>query len=131
MAEPQLCLNSVLEREEAELVEPASLVRDEATVSYVREGRAVPKRECGSQAIRRKPGSATGESVAPIAAELFEPRSVDRLSRDIEHVTGRPRKKRVFAERRAQPRDVNPEGAFRARRRLALPELVDQPVARD
>ena len=130
-AERQLRIDSLLEGDEPKLVQPASLVRDDATVANVRERRAAPQRECGSQAIRREPGSAARECVAPFAVEPFEPPRVDHLSLDVEHVAGRPCEERVLTERRAQPRDVDPERAFRAPRRPALPELVDQPVARD
>ncbi len=130
-AERQLRIDSLLEGDEAKLVQPASLVRDDATIANVRERRALPQRECSSKSIRRKPGSAARECIASFAVEPLEPPRVDQLILDIEHVAGRPREKRVLTERGAQPRDVDAERAFRAPRRLVLPELVDQPVARD
>ena len=79
-AERQLRLDSLLERDEPELVQPTSLVRDDAAVANVRERRAAPQRECGSQAVRREPGSAARQCVAPFAVEPFEPPRVDRRS---------------------------------------------------
>ena len=130
-AERQVRIDSLLEGDEPKLVQPPSLVGDHATVANVRERRALPECERGSQAIRREPGRAPRACVAPFAVEPFEPPRVDLLGLDVEHVARRPCEHRVLTERRAQPRNVDPEGAFRAARGLALPELVDQPVARD
>ena len=130
-AEREIRIDSRLEGDEPKLVQPTSLLLDDATVANVRERRAVPQRERGFQAIRREPGSAARQCVASFAVEPFEPRPVDQLSLDVEHVAGGPCDERALPERRTQPRHVDPERAFRARRGPALPELVDQPVARD
>ena len=87
-AERQLRIDSLLEGDEPKLVQPASLVRDDATVANVRERRAAPQRECGSQAIRREPGSAPRQCVASFAVEPFEPPRVEELGPDVEHVAG-------------------------------------------
>lgn len=67
-AERQLRIVSLLKGNEAKLVQATSLVRDYAAVTNVRECRTVPQRESGSETIRREPGSAARECVAPFAS---------------------------------------------------------------
>jgi hypothetical protein len=130
-AERQLGIDPFFEGDEAKIVQPTGLVLDDASATGVCEGRAVPQGKGGSQAIRREPGSLARECVASVEVQPFESRRVDQLRVDVEHVARRPRYKRVFTEHRAKPGDVDPERPFRAPRRLAVPQFVDQSVARD
>jgi hypothetical protein len=98
------------------------------------EHRAAPERERVAQQRRRRHDVSLGRPPARIGNQLLEPRRVQSLRLDAQHVTGRVGRDRVGAaacERLAELRDMHVQRLVRRRRRRLPPERVDQPVARD
>src|SRR5215212_10391225 len=79
----------------------------------------------------------TGVGIAPLerrtcgCPQPFEPPQVDLVGLDLEHVSRSARRDDPWAQRLAQSRDVPLQRRRGRRRWLPVPELVDQPVARD
>jgi len=76
-------------------------------------------------------GVAALERGACLVSQPFEAPQVDLLGFDLEDVSRSSRGDDPRPERLAQARDMAVQGGRRRRRRLPIPELVDQPIARD
>lgn len=68
---------------------------------------------------------------APLGREALETVEVELAHVDSQRVPGRPALDALLPERLPQLRDENLEALVCSRRRLLLPDRLDQPVARD
>ena len=128
-----------LERDEVQLLEPLALglrprlVRDVGERLTPPEGEGVGEEDAGVVEPAELPGLDRGGDVA------LEPGGIDLLGRDVEDVAGRAgdedgRRRAggaVRLEDPAQVRDVGLQRRGGRGRRLAVPELVDEPVDGD
>jgi hypothetical protein len=96
-------------------------------VFEVGERRAAPQLQCLLQLL----GGACGVETARLGDELLEPLEIDAARLDAGEVAGRLRDDRVAAEGLPELGDVNLERRRGGVRWRSVPELVDQPVARD
>ena len=117
----------ILERVEAELLEPADLRLRPRLEGEVDECRPSPQRESLSQPVARD------RRLRPsrLDEEPLEPVRVEAVALDVELVTGRGRHDRAVAERLAKLGDIRLQHLGRRCRRLTRPEIRDQPVDRD
>ena len=127
VTECELRLDPLLQRFEAQLVEPGDVEPGPGLVGEPLERRPAPQRERLGQRLCRR--------LRPLAArpgdEPLEPVEVDRLRRRPELVPGTDRRDRVPTERRAELRHVCLQDLRGRPRRPSSPELVDQLVARE
>jgi hypothetical protein len=97
----------------------------------VRERRSTPERERGPQDLGCTPGITGGEELATLAEEALETAEVDLLALERDPVPVSMRLQSPVAERFAELRNVDVDAVESARRRLVLPEGVDEAVRRD
>ena len=124
LTELEICVDPLLDRVQAQLLEPADLVLRERLEREIGERRAPPQASaCRSIAAR----SAASADRAAATRRSNRPRS--RLSASIcEHVARRSRHEHVGPEQLAELRDEILERRRRGLRRLLTPELVDEAV---
>ena len=108
---------ALLEAAEPQLLQPADLGLREALAGELRERRATPQRQ-------RLVELALG-------LERLEAVEVELAGLDAQQVAGRPRLDPLAAEELAQVGDVDLQRLVDGRRRVLLPQRVDQPVSRD
>ena len=135
-AQREVGLDPVLDRRQAELLEPADLDVCERVVREIREGRAAPQRERRTQ-LRRGPGGVAARHRLPrLAQEPLETRGVELVGIDPELVAARPGEqdghvRRVSRlEQTAELRDAVPDHLRCGRRRVPAPEAGDDALER-
>ena len=129
-AEGEVRLQALFETAEPKLVQAPRFQREGAAVGHVAERGPAPERERRAQASRGEPGRPALERVASFAEEALEPPDVELIRLDLQSVPGRPSRERLGAECRTKAGDVDPQRRLGTRRRGAVPEPVDEPVAR-
>jgi len=125
--ERKVRVDALLERREPQLLEPAPLRLHERLVRQIRERVAAPEVERLLQQLGPLGGGAAGG----LRDECLEPREVELVGSDPEHVAGRMRDEDVRPERLSQRRDEvlqRPEGLGG---RLLPPERLDDAVGRE
>ena len=130
-SEGELGISEILERAEAELLQPCGLVRGELGVDDVHESRSPPKIHGLGQEPRGQLGVFGEEGSATFSGEPFEAPAVDCLFRHIQLVARRGGGEHSAAidahlEQVAERGDVHLEGVLRPRGRALAPERVDQ-----
>src|SRR5262249_14388759 len=130
-SEGQVGFEALLEHRELQLLEASDLSLRKRLVCDVREGRPPPEggrrpEEFGS--LRR---TTLRERLARLRQQPLAPRRVQFLRCEDKRVTGRPADQTRCSKRRAQARDVRPHRYLGRRRWLAVPQVFDQPIARD
>ncbi len=132
-------VDPVLERLEPQLFQPTRLRVPRSRLVDAGERLSAPKTESRTQDRGGPAGLPGGKCVSPLEREPFEPRRIDRLRVDPQHVAGgagdehRARCARHPVGLEHLP-ELRHEPVQRGRRRIRWslsPELVDQPVARD
>ena len=114
------------------LLEPRQRIAGKRLADKVGERLAPPELECGAQDTRRLLGAAFVEEPPAFRAEALEPREVELLRVDREHVSRRPRLEDLMRlEQLPEPGNVLLERGRSVLGRMAAPELLDQPIARD
>ena len=125
-AELEVGVDPLLDRRGLLLLELRALRTGDRVVE-VGERRAAPQAQCFPQLL----GGAFGAETARVGDELLEPLEIEAAGLDADEVAGLLRDDRVAAEGLPELRDVNLERRRGSVRRRSVPELVDQPVARD
>ena len=126
----QLGFDPVLQRRNAQLLEPRDRGVGELRVREVGERAAVPELERLAEPRDRLCGIAGCERVATGGGQLLEPLRVHALQLDDELVAARPRDERPLRQLAAKRRDGVPDHPRRGRRRGRAPEIVDQGLDR-
>ncbi len=131
-AQGQIGLDPLLERVQAQLLEPGDLALDELLVAEVGERRAAPQPQRVAQARGRELGVAVGERAPPVGEQALEPERVQLVRLQTQHVAGRARREQlaVAVQRLAQLRHPDADGRLAAQRLVGAPELVEQPLLR-
>jgi hypothetical protein len=132
-SERKLGVDSLLDRAQAEFLEPLDLTPRERVVGEVRERRAAPERKRRVELRHRGLSLSAGESAPTVLEEPLEPLGVELRRLDLEEiaVAARFEQPRVAVERFAQPGDVSAQRLGGGRWRRVPPELVDQRVGGD
>ena len=130
-AERQQHLEALLGRDEAELVPANGRRTGPLLVGDVCQARPTPLTEGRVEEIQR--GDRIGRDERGRRRDtVLEATDVERVGRDVEHVTGAVAADEVGrAEGTTQERDVALQRVGGGRRGLATPDVVDQPVDRD
>ena len=131
MAERQVGLGAVLERDQAQLLQPSCLVLRKGLVGEVRQRRPAPQGERGGQRLVRTSGVAVVERLTSLVRESPEPVGVQGAAVELQCVTPTARDEHAVAERLAQARDVYLDRLGRPVRRPLAPQLVHDPVNGD
>ena len=123
----ELRLGALLDERELELLEPRDLLPSERLVAELRQRLASPQRERLIEQLGapRRLARPRGVDEAPDAGEI------ELLGVEPHEVAGRARLDHVRAERLPQLRDEVLQRRRRGRRRVALPQRLDEPVERD
>jgi hypothetical protein len=129
-AQGEVGLDSLLERAEAELLQPRCLGLSERLIGELVQRWAAPENQGVAQDPCSVLGPADGERLLAVRDQRFEAARVDRVRLDAEQVAGRAGDDQAVAERAAELRDGVLEHLRRGRRRPLAPEPVDQPIAR-
>ncbi len=124
--ERQLRLEALLPAGEPQLVEAARLERDEGLAREVGEGVSPPEGERPAVQRLGDPDVAVACGPPRIGEERLEARGVELAVLDPQNVAGRPRHEAVLRQCATQLRDVDAEHAVGGRRRLAVPQELDQ-----
>jgi hypothetical protein len=119
-------VDSLLDRRCSSFLELGALRSCEGVVE-IGENRAAPERERLPQRRRR----GLGILPARLLDQRLEAFAVERAGLDHDGVAGGPGDDRVPTERLAELRHVNLERRRRRVGRRPVPELVDEPIARD
>ena len=127
IAEREVSVDALLERDDAKLFEPARLGFGIRLVRDLGVRRPAPQRE----RVVQEPGAVRGLAIACVAQRRLEPGRVDLPRVGAQHVTGRARDQHVLAEQPAQLGNRVVERRARRARRLVAPELVDDAIGRD
>ena len=127
VSELDLGLEPVLERRQPQLVEAGDLALEERLEGEVGERRPAPERQ-GVRERRRALGRRQRRSVTDEALEALR---VDCPGVDAKHVSRRAGLDRLPTERPPEAVDGVLHDGYRGRRRLAVPEVVEQRVHRD
>ena len=136
-SEPQQRLGPVLDRREAQLLQPPDLLLREVLERELCEGRTAPERERrveGEQGLR---GRSVLERTSPVAGELLEARGVERDVVVEQRIARRPRDQEVGAspgpslEQPAKVRDVSLHGLCRGVGGTRAPQGLDDQVGGD
>ena len=124
--EREIRVDAILERGQANLLEPSDLALRPRFVGELDEWRAAPEPECLAQPLGR------GRRVCPprLGHQALEPVQIDAIRLDAELVSAGAGDDHVTAERLAELGDVRLQDLRRGGRRTARPEILDQPVAR-
>ena len=136
-AERQVCVDALLDGDQAQLVEPRDLLLGERLVGEVRQRRAAPQRQPLAQPLRRAIRLARGERALAGVHRPLEALHVDIVGAELQQVAVGPRDEHVAVaigavlQLLAQLRHVDLQALGRRRRRALAPQLVDQPVGRD
>ena len=116
---------------EPQLLETGDLSLRKRLIRDVGEGRSTPERERRSKPLGSRGRTSLGERVPPLRAKTLALRRIEFVRRQHQPVTGGSARQTRGTERGAQARDVRPQGCLGRGRRLSVPEVVDQPIARD
>ena len=116
---------------QAELAEPAGLVRGRGPLLQLLEGGALPQRECLRGMVGRPVGLAQREELVAPGHQGLEPPGVEVVGGYGEPVAVRQGLDRVAAERLAQPDDAPLQDLGRGHRWAVAPERVRELVGRD
>ena len=130
-AERQVGLDSVFERVQAQLLEPADLVLGEGLVGEVRQRRPTPETQRLPQGLRGAAVITALDCLAPRSGEALKPIGIDLVGVGLERVAPATGDEHALAELLAQVGDVDLHGLGRGLGRALAPELVDDPVDRD
>ena len=131
LAERELGLDPVLERGQAQLLEPHDFGFGKRLERQIRQRPAPPERECGGEPLSGIRCVAVGERGTPLVDQALEAHEVDALEFALKLVSGRARDDHSLTERLAEVRDVDLERVCGARRRGLAPDALDQRVRRD
>ena len=134
LAEREAHLGELLDRDDPQLLEPRDLRARGAEVARVGQRRAAPQIERRGQQRNRGAGVAAAVDLPGQHDQPLEALDVELVGLHPQEVAvrtgGQPATRRarvaVELEHLTQPGDVDPQRGRRARRRFALPELVDQ-----
>ena len=130
-AEREVGLDPVLERGQAQVVQPLCLDQQGAVLADPRERRATPQVQGQAQPRRRGASRSALERLVALPREPLEPCRVDVMAIGIERVaTDAAPDRGTVTERRAELRNVGAQRRRGAVGRLAVPELVGEPVDR-
>ena len=132
MAERELGVDVLLERRQAQLLEAPDLGLRERLVRDVVQRAAAPLLQRRRELGRGGGELALGRQPAPALGPALEAREVERVVRDLEPVAARDGLQDVaaVAERAPQPADLHLQALHRLARRVAVPQVLDQPVRR-
>ncbi len=128
MPEGEVGLDPVLERREAQLLEPIGGLRRERLADEIREGRSAPLGERVPQQLRTAGEIARRDRPAARGRAGLEAEEIERRGRRFEEISGLARLDGRRPERLAEPRHVDLHGGGGRRRRILPPQLVDDPV---
>ena len=123
----ELGVDQLLDGGQPELLEARDLRLREGLEGEV--GEWLPAEE--RQRLAERKGRICRREVACCGHEALEMENVELLGSQLDPVPGRAREDRLFSQPLPQPRHVDLHGLRRARRGLARPELVDQPIGGD
>jgi hypothetical protein len=118
--------DAVLERADAQLVEPHGLRLRERLVGEVRECRAAPHAERVAELLRGR----RGRHRIGLRHQPLEARRVDLVALDAQQVAGGLGDEPAVSEHSAHPGDRHLEGLGEGGRRLVAPELVREAIGR-
>jgi hypothetical protein len=134
--EREIGIDAILERSEAQLLQPLDVDAGERLERQIGERTAAPQRERLAQPLggtlrrvrRQRAASFLGQVLEAMEIELAEPHAqeVSRRARQQDAVVAS-----ALPERGAQARDVDLQRVCRARRWPLAPQLVDQGVRRN
>ena len=131
-AEREVGVDPLLERREAELLEPDDRGLRERLVGEVGERGAAPERERLAQRRRGRSASPAGAVRLALAEQALEAVQVELLGLELERVAGRARDEHAAPSDLAQARRRSPGApGFALPADSLAPELVDQAVGRD
>ena len=130
-SELEVGVDSVLDRGEAQVVEPAAFDLGEGLSSELRQSRPAPERDRLADRVRGAVRSARGERGATVPDEALEADQVDGLRLHLEQVAGCTRHEGPVGQELPQAREIDLHARHRGLGRLVSPQLVDQPLARD
>jgi hypothetical protein len=126
-SERQVGVDSLVEHGEPHLREAGDLRLGKPLVGEVSERGTAPQRERLPQLGRR----ARWSGAAGLGRELLEPRHVELIGLDVEHVATGMRGEASRVEQLPQPGDIDLDVLPCPRRWRASPDLIDELVARD
>jgi len=130
----QLGLDLVLDNRQSGFFEPHDVRLDGGRQRQVFEQSASPQRQGLVKGIRRRHRVVTGQQLAAICGELFEPPGIDGLARDPQGVAPAARDEHGVcdrscrSERLTQARNVDAQRGRRTRRLAVLPEPGSQVI---
>src|SRR5262245_66141297 len=130
-SECKVRLDPLLEDRKSQLFEAGDLALCERLVGDIGKCRSTPESESVAKTLGSLRRAVAHERVSRLSEEPLASRRVELLRCENENVAGRSAQQTRGAERRPQPRDMRPQGRLRRRRRVAVPKIVDQAVARD
>src|SRR5581483_239289 len=131
-AERELRVDPLLDREQAQLLEPVDLGSRERLVCEIGERAAAPQRKPFLEPRQGASRIPAGVRAAALLEESLEPVGVELLRLELEDVAAGARADELrVAERLAQPRDLVVEAVVCVAGRPLRPELVEEAVARD
>ncbi len=138
VAQGELRLHELLGGGQPKLLQAGDLRLRERVVGEVGQRGAAPQREPLPEQLGRAVRHSVRKRRAALGEQALEARGVHLVRVDVDHVSALLRDDQTVGaraaarlERLAQPRDVHLEALRGRGRRMLVPELVDQPVARD
>jgi hypothetical protein len=129
--ERKLGLDSILGGRQPQLLEPGGLDPSEWSIGEIDERGPAPQRERFAQLLSRLRGVACREVGPCLLDDALEPIRVQLPGLDAKQVAGTAGDEQLGLQEPAQLRDAVLDDLGRCRRRIALPELVNQAIARD
>jgi hypothetical protein len=129
--ELQLGIDSLLDRLQAQLVEPGDLRLREGLEAEVGERLPPPEVECLPQSHRSPGGISTRPELAAGLHELLEAVEIELTGGELDEIARSTGANTLGAERLTQPGDVDLERLPRGLGRALSPELVDQALGAD
>ncbi len=113
----EIALDPPFQTDNAQLLEPSDLRLGEALVGELGERGVPPERQRLLQ--------------LPLFLQALEAREIELIGFDPQQIAGHLRLHALPAEHLSELRDVHLQSLVRRRRRLVVPQRVDQPVAGD
>jgi hypothetical protein len=130
-SEREVGLEAILERTEAQLLEPVDLVAGEVLVGEVGQGLASPQLERRPEALCGHSGISALVRLPSLAGEPVEAVGVHLFGWHLEHIASAARGQDTVAQQLAKARYVDLNGLGRRIGRSLAPQLVDHPIHRD
>ncbi len=129
--ECELGLDPVLRGRRAQLLEPRRRGARKRRVAEVGKGAPPPELGRVPELLRRLRRHTTGEVRPSVLDHALEPLGIQLLWLDAEQVARAAGDEQARLQELSQLRDAVLDNLRRRRRRIALPQLVDEAVARD